>query len=276
MRLLLAWTLLAMATAATAGAQGPTPVVALAVPGSGPIEAQEPFADATPVPVMLIPQLIATPQAPSPSVGQVTVRAVRNEDHVGFLLEWQDATANARTALADFGDMAAVLFPAQASDTPPAPFMGNAGGRVQILQWRADWQTDLERGPISLKELYPHAYGSDFHVEDHVSKADAEPYRFSARQAMGAQHETAVQDLMAEGFGSLTPRAQQTARGRGAHDGTSWRVVITRPQAGDGVSAATLAPGTRTQLAVAVWDGAKGEVGARKGWAGWIPLEIAP
>jgi hypothetical protein len=154
--------------------------------------------------------------------------------------------------------------------------MGNAGGRVQILQWRADWQTDVERGPITLAELYPHAYGSDFHVEDHVSKADAEPYRFSARQAMGAGHESAVQDLMAEGFGSLTPRPRQTARGKGTHDGAGWQVVITRPQAGDGDSSAALAPGTKTQLAVAVWDGEKGEAGARKGWAGWIPLEIAP
>lgn len=276
MRRLLAWALAFLALPVAAGAQPPAPLVAAALPGSGPIEAHEIFAAATPVVVPLIPQLMATPHAPSPSVTQVTVRALRNDDHVGFLLEWQDATADVRTALTGFGDMAAVAFPARSEGTPPAPFMGNPGGRVQILQWRADWQTDLARGPLALSELYPHAYGSDFHVEDHLSEADAAPYRFSARQAMGARHDTAVQDLMAEGFGSLTPRPQQTARGRGAHDGTGWRVVITRPQAGDGDSAAALGPGTKTQLAVAVWDGAKGEVGSRKAWAGWIPLEIAP
>lgn len=277
MRRLLAWTILALALLAAAGAQsGPAVVTALAVSGRGPIEGPESFAGATAVPVALIPQLMATPHAPAPSVGTVTVRAVRNRDHVGFLLEWQDATAGARTALTGFGDMAAVAFPVQVSAVPPAPFMGNPGGRVQILQWRADWQTDVERGPITLAELYPHAYGSDFYVDEHVSKADAEPYRFSARQAMGPQHGTAVQDLMAEGFGSLTPRAQQMGRGEGTHDGSSWRVVITRPQAGDGESSAALVPGTKTQLAIAVWDGAKNEVGSRKGWAGWIPLEIAP
>lgn len=277
MRRLLAWTILSLALPAAAGAQsGPPAVTALAIRGSGPIEGPEPFAAATPVPVALIPQLITTPHAPTPSVGTVTVRAVRNRDHVGFLLEWQDATGNPRTALTGFGDMAAVAFPAQVSAVPPAPFMGNPGGRVQILQWRADWQTDVEKGPITLAELYPYAYGSDFYVDEHVSKADAEPYRFSAGQAMGARHGTAVQDLMAEGFGSLTPRPQQTARGQGTHDGAGWRLVITRPQASDGDSSASLAPGTKTQLAVAVWDGAKNEVGSRKGWAGWIPLEIAP
>lgn len=277
MRRLLAWTILSLAFPVAAGAQSGPPVTALAVPGRGPIESHEPFAAATPVTVTLIPQLVTTPHAPTPAVGKVTVRAVRNRDHVGFLLEWQDATANPRTALTGFGDMAAVAFPVKLSATapPPAPFMGNPGGRVQILQWRADWQTDVERGPITLTELYPHAYGSDFYVDEHVSKTDAEPYRFSARQAMGAQHGTAVQDLMAEGFGSLTPRQQQTARGQGTHDSTGWRVVITRPQDGDGDSAAALAPGTKTLLAVAVWDGAKNEVGSRKGWAGWIPLEVA-
>jgi hypothetical protein len=277
MRRLLAWTILAVTLPAAAGAQsGPAPVTAVAVPGSGPIEASS-FAAAPAVPVTLIPQLMATPHgAAPPSVGTVTVRAARNADHVGFLLEWSDATANRRTGLDGFGDMAAVAFPAQPSEPPPAPFMGNAGGRVQILQWRADWQTDVERGAISLAELYPHAYGSDFHVEDHVSKADAEPYRFSAAQAMGAQHRSAVQDLMAEGFGSLTPRPQQTGLGHGVHEDGTWRVVITRPQSKSGESAATLAPGTRTHLAVAIWDGAKREVGSRKAWAGWIPLEIAP
>jgi len=276
MRRLLVWTLLILALPAASGAQGPATITAVAVSGSGPIEAQESFAGATPVLVTLVPQLVTTPQEPAPSVGKVTVRAVRNDDHVGFLLEWQDATANARTALAGFGDMAAVAFPVKNTATPPAPFMGNAGGRVQILQWRADWQTDVERGPITLAELYPNAYGSDFYTEDHVSQEDAKAYRFSSRQAMGAQHGTAVQDLMAEGFGSLTTRPQQTGRGEGAHDGAGWRVVITRPQAGDGDSAAALAPGTKTHLAVAVWDGAHGEVGARKAWAGWMPLEIAP
>jgi hypothetical protein len=39
-----------------------------------------------------------------------------------------------------------------------------------------------------------------------------------------------------------------------------------------------LAPGRRTQVAFAVWEGAHGEAGARKMRTGWIPLvlEVKP
>jgi DMSO reductase family type II enzyme heme b subunit len=84
-----------------------------------------------------------------------------------------------------------------------------------------------------------------------------------------------VQDLMAEGFGSLTPRATQSAEGQGRHDGRRWHVVITRPLAAEGDSAASLEAGVATSIAFAVWNGSQGEVGARKGWASWIPLEVA-
>ncbi|RIL07248.1 MAG: hypothetical protein DCC71_03925 [Proteobacteria bacterium] len=271
--------LLSFAVAAAAAAQTPAPVAAVAVPGAGPIADEAAFAKAPPASVKLFPQVLTTPHGPAtPSIGQVTVRAVRNRDHAGFLLEWDDATEDARTAVTAFGDMAAVAFPAQAPGKPlPAPFMGNAGGRVQILQWRADWQTDLVRGPITVAELYPNTYASDYRPEDHLPKAAGDRYRggVAAGNPMSAVHTSSVQDLMAEGFGSLTPRAKQQAQGHARHDGSGWHVVITRPLAADGDSAPSLAAGTTTQLALAVWDGAKGEVGARKAWAGWIPLEIA-
>lgn len=67
------------------------------------------------------------------------------------------------------------------------------------------------------------------------------------------QRTSSVQDLMAEGFGSLTPRATQSATGD---------------------SAASLAPGTATHVAFAVWNGSHREVGARKAWANWLPMEV--
>jgi hypothetical protein len=271
--------LVGFAIAGTVAAEeGPAVVAMEAISGRGPIQEEAAFSDARAVEIALLPQQIATPHAPSPSVGQVSVRAVRNADHAGFLLAWSDATEDLRSTIDAFGDMAAIAFPATAPEAPlPAPFMGNPGGKVQILQWRADWQTDLERGPTTMRELYPHAYEADFYHEDHLPPAEAKAFRGAAGlgSPMSPPRASSVQDLVAEGFGSLTPRAQQSARGAARHDGTGWRVVITRPLAGEGESAASLAPGTSTQLAVAVWDGSKGEVGARKAWAGWVPLEVA-
>jgi hypothetical protein len=277
MRRALALSLVLLAGAAAAQ-EGPAPVQVVAVPGSGPVSDEAAFASAPRTAIQLLPQVITTPKAAAPSVTSLAVRAVRNRDHAGFLLEWSDATPDMRTAIDRFGDMAAVAFPAGAAGSAlPAPFMGNPGGRVQILQWRADFQTDVEKGPLSIAELYPNAYPADYHHEDHLPPAQALPYKAAAGAGnlMSEKQTSSVQDLMAEGFGSLTPRTKQTAAGRARHDGAGWHVVITRPLSSDGDSAASLAPGVRSQLAVAVWDGAKGEVGARKAWAGWIPLEVA-
>jgi hypothetical protein len=266
---------------AGAAAQDAVAAAALAmapIEGRGPILDARAFAQATPLQVTMLPQLIATPRNPAPSVTALEVRAVHNRDHAGFLLAWSDATADWRTALDGFGDMVALQLPVSGG-AAVAPFMGNPAGRVQILQWRADWQSDLERGPLGVKELYPNAYAADFHHEDHLPEAAASGYRAAAGAGnpMAARvRAAAVQDLTAEGFGSLTPRAVQAAAGAGRHDGARWEVAITRPLAAQGDSAASLTPGSRTQVAFAVWNGSAGEVGARKAWAHWVPLDVLP
>jgi hypothetical protein len=245
--------------------------------GQGPIREPSAFAGAAPVVVTLLPQLVATPFQPTPSAREVEVRAVRNADHAALLLEWEDASADWRTSMDGFGDMVAVAFPV-APGPAPAPFMGNVGGRVQILQWRADWQSDLERGALGMKELYPNAYAADFHHEDHLPEAAAGAFRGASgagNPMAERERRSAVQDLMAEGFGSLTPRATQAAQGVGRHDGRRWQVVITRPLAAQGESAASLEPGAATYVAFAVWNGSQKEVGARKAWANWTPLQVA-
>jgi hypothetical protein len=36
----------------------------------------------------------------------------------------------------------------------------------------------------------------------------------------------------------------------------------------------TLAPGSETLAAFAVWEGGAHEVGARKAWSNWVPLKL--
>ncbi|CAG1007598.1 Selenate reductase subunit gamma [Myxococcaceae bacterium] len=246
------------------------------VGGAGAVLDVEAFAAAPASRIALLPQVAATPRNPAPATSAIEVRALRNDDHAAFLLEWEDDTPDVRATLDGFGDMVALQFPV-AAGAPPVPFMGNPGGRVQILQWRADWQTDMERGATTMRELYPNSYAADFHHADHLPAAEAAAYEgaVSLGNPMSVQErKSAVQDLVAEGFGSLTPRATQAASGRGTNDGRRWRVVVTRPLAPAGESAADLAPGTSTNVSFAVWNGSKGEVGARKAWAAWVPIEV--
>lgn len=258
-------------------AASPVGISMSAVAGRGPIIDRGAFAGAPAFTVALLPQVATTPRNPAPATAELDVRAVRNDDHASFLLEWNDDSADVRATIDSFGDMIAVELPV-ALGPPPAPFMGSKGGRVQILQWRADWQTDVDKGAVTMRELYPHAYAADFHHEDHLPPAEAAAYRGPA--ALGnpmsdRQRTSSVQDLMAEGFGSLTPRPTQAALGAASHDGKRWHVVITRPLAPHGEAAANLAPGTRTHVSFAVWNGSHREVGARKAWAAWVPLEVA-
>jgi DMSO reductase family type II enzyme heme b subunit len=257
-------------------AVAPAGVTMATVAGKGAISDAGVFAQAPLAKVTLLPQVATTPRQPSPATASLDVRAVRNDDHAAFLLEWDDENADVRATIDAFGDMVAVEVPVSAGP-PPAPFMGNKGGRVQILQWRADWQTDVEKGAVTMRELYPNAYAADFHHEEHLPPAEAAAYQGAAslgNPMSERQRTSSVQDLMAEGFGSLTPRTTQAAAGKGAHDGKRWHVVITRPLAAVGESAASLAPGTQTHVSFAVWNGSHREVGARKAWAAWVPMLV--
>jgi hypothetical protein len=73
---------------------------------------------------------------------------------------------------------------------------------------------------------------------------------------------------VAAGAGTLTPAARAFSTGAGKPTATGWSVLLVRPLP------AGVRPGTRSQVAVAVWQGAKGEVGARKMRSGWIPLAV--
>ena len=55
---------------------------------------------------------------------------------------------------------------------------------------------------------------------------------------------------------------------KGLHKAAGWAVVLSRPLP------AGLAPGGRSQVAFAVWEGSKQEVGSRKMRTGWTPLSL--
>jgi hypothetical protein len=230
------------------------------------------WARAQAVTVAMLPQVVALPQKPDPAVKELAVRVVHNGGWIAFLIEWQDPTKSDRIVLDTFGDQVAVQLPI-ARGAPPSPMMGNPGGRVNIMQWRAAFQRDLEEGPPTVRGLYPYAW-VDVYPDEILGIADARPYA----GALGLENPISrglvspVLDQMAEGWGSMTAKPDQRALGRGVWRDGVWRVVITRPMVSDDPNAPVLLPGEQTAMAFAVWEGGKGEVGARKAWSAWIPL----
>jgi hypothetical protein len=224
----------------------------------------------------LLLQDLVEPRLMQPSTAEVRVRALTDGSQVAFRLEWVDAEANDLPGAGRFQDGCAVQFPQKADVTAPDPQMGQAGRGVQITYWRADWQASVDGRKDSITSLFPHAsidhYPFDAPSVERGSDAQAQmARRFAPADAVGnrrAARSSAVEDLVAEGPGTIGAAPTTTSRGRGSRSATGWTVVITRAMP-DGLS-----PTTRTQVAFAVWQGAAQEAGARKMRSGWAGLAM--
>jgi len=228
--------------------------------------------------VALLGQNMTEPMLLAPATTKLVVQSLHDDrGRIAFRLEWADPAPDMLPRPSQFPDAAALQFPLDPK-SPPAPMMGHRpGGRVNIVQWRADWQRDVDKGDLNVKDLYPNAV-----VDAPVDKVykGQDVVAFSAGQTIGnivsqSGKPRAVQDLMAEGFGSLTPKPVQHAEGHGSWKAGKWRVVIVRPMEADfDKDAAELPAKSQSQIAFAIWNGGAGERGSRKAWAPWVLLTI--
>lgn len=228
-------------------------------------------------PARLIPQDLVEPRLLKPSTAEVRVQALVRAGEVAFRLEWDDPTADDLPGAARFSDACAVQMPLRASADLPAPQMGEASRGVAITYWRASWQAEADGRGDTIRDLYPNAAVDHYPFEapplaqDEGARREA-ALRYAPARALGNAMEgsrpSPVQDLLAEGPGSLAPAPVQFSRGKGVRTKTGWAVVVVR-KLPEGP-----APGGRFQVAFAVWQGSEQEVGSRKMRTGWIPLGV--
>jgi ethylbenzene dehydrogenase len=225
----------------------------------------------------LILQDLVEPRLLTPSTSQVRVQAVTDGTRIAFRLEWDDPEKDDLPGAARFSDACAVQLPAKIEADVPAPQMGEANRGVEITYWRASWQAEADGRPDDIKALYPGATVDHYPFEAApLEKAgaarDQMKARYSPARALGngmeGPREKPVQDLIAEGPGTITPAPASHSEGKGAYGKKGWAVVLSRPLP------AGLAPGGRSQVAFAVWQGSKQEVGSRKMRSGWTPLSL--
>jgi DMSO reductase family type II enzyme heme b subunit len=228
-----------------------------------------------PVAVPLIPQDMVEPRQLTPTTPEVAVRSVTDGTRIAFLLEWADTTVDDVQKPAQCSDACAVQVPAPTAPDLPAPQMGEPGRRVEITYWRAAWQATVDGRSDSLQALYPGAAIDHYPFEAAPLDKDAVAQQEMAKRyaparavgnSMAGPRKSAVEDLIAEGPGSLSPAAEPASSGGGKRGPTGWTVMLVRPLSPE------LAAGKRSQVAFAIWDGARGEVGARKMRSAWIPI----
>ena len=230
------------------------------------------------VPVSMLPQIITIPRHPNNMIKELSVRVVHNGSWIAFHLEWKDTSKSDRIVVDKFGDQVAVQIPVKFNkDAPPSPMMGNPGGRVDIWQWRAAFQRDLDEGEPQVRDLYPYAQ-VDVYPDQVLRATDARPYMGAVGVDNPISHalRTPVLDQSADGWGTMTVEIDgQDADGRGVWENGVWRVVIVHPLAtAPGENDIHLFPGDDSIAAFAVWDGGNREVGSRKAWSNWVPLRL--
>jgi hypothetical protein len=234
------------------------------------------WSDAQRVVVPLAPQQIAPPFLDTAGVAELHARALHNAVEVALLLEWEDDSLDDLDGIRRYHDAVAVQLPTRSGSTPPALTMGSPGNPVHILQWRATWQRDLDSGGKSgVDQIYP-AVVHDVMPDDVLPPETAQLYwvgREAGNPLSLVERTTTVEEVVAEGFGSVTHLPTQAARGVGVHEDGRWRVIVTVPAARAGVGEA-LAPGTSWPVAFAVWLGSRDNRGGRKHIANWQTLVI--
>ncbi|MCC6125728.1 MAG: hypothetical protein IT426_12245 [Pirellulales bacterium] len=225
----------------------------------------------------LILQDLVEPRLMTASTPEVRVRAIRTDREIAFRLEWEDATRNDLADPGNFCDACAIQLPQKFEPTVPAPQMGEAGKTVEITYWNAGWQAKVEGRGDAITDIYPNAT-VDHYPFDAKSLEKGSPQqqemakRYAPARALGnamaGPRDTPVQDLIADGPGTITPAAANGSKGSGQRTAKGWAVVLSR-RLPEGIAAAA-----NPQIAFAVWDGAKEEVGAKKMRTAWINFNV--
>lgn len=267
--------ILAAGEACRKGPTAGTEVVAVPV-ASLPSDPGDPIWEGVPeYTASLLLQDVVDPRLMKASTQQVRVRAVSDGSSLGLRLAWTDPRKDDTPGPGLSVDSCAVQLPKTIAQEPPSNQMGEANRPVEITFWRADWQARVNGKGDSIRDLYPNAtvdhypYNAPPLVAGSAGQ-QAMARRFDPAQALGNRRngprESPVEDLAAEGPGTLRPEARTGTRGKGFWTKEGWVVVLSRSMP------AGLQPGTRSQIAFAVWDGAHGEIGSRKMRTAWIPL----
>ena len=205
-------------------------------------------------------------------IDEIHFQSVMNDEGIAFRLQWEDPQPDRTSSRhQDFKDAIAMEFALgevllhKHGHNEPFVGMGDRSKVVNILQWRADWQTEIET-----KEKLEYATkGLD--LDTMIFGGEVNPV-----DSLNPFRDVPVEELNAEGFGTLTPQPQtkQNVLGKGVWKDGKWSVVFFR----------TLDPINKWDIrfqrkipvlvAFAVWDGKHQDRNGRKVISMWQRLQV--
>jgi len=215
--------------------------------------------------VDLVSQSSVAPGSSKVARSEISVRIMYNDYELALLLVANDETRSDDVSAAGrFGDAIAVGFPTDYGGEIVLPYigMGNAGRPVNIWHWKAAWQNDIDNGYKGVNESYPDREPRVGPVNNITGEAAGSPLSQTSRTSP-------VENLVAEGFGTLTSTPAARLKGKGTYRDGAWHVVMKRPLRPKGVGVRIRANEELLPITFAVWDGAAGERNGIKGVTRW-------
>ena len=263
-------------------------IIAANVTGDIPLDPAHAAWKAAPVSsVPLNCQIITAPKNIKCATNLVVVSAVTNGKEIGIRMEWRDQSKDEINIKHEtYRDAAAIEFavkPVKQGDEPSYT-MGNAGDMVNIWHWKSEWQKDASRR-IDMEDVYPDM-SADWYVDEqpdgkisyhdrqgkNLGSFDPAAYTNNIFSKIELRN-SPVEDLNAEGFGSLTTQASQDVNGYGTWDKSGWKVVFVRSLTDKDVNDVQFS-GAKFPIAFAIWDGSNDERDGLKSISEWNYLEI--
>lgn len=239
--------------------------------------------------VSLSSQVVVKPRIYNASVRELTVRSVYDEEKIGFLLEWDNASREQGLGKTlSYRDAVALQFPADPSQQTPYFAMGEPAKPVTIYHWKADWEFGAlydvnEEFPQMVSDFYPFAgkapgemaEGSDYGGNGDTWAADkAFNTGWKADNPLSnpqLKQTTAIEKLTATGFGNLTSESNHDGRSKAIWKEGKWRIALSLPRHQDQFD---FAPGGTVPIGFAAWDGNNKERGGEKAVSSWYFLAL--
>jgi hypothetical protein len=235
--------------------------------------------------VIMLPQSITYPILGRGSITELKARALVDDKFLALRLSWSDKTHNETLEVDKFTDAVAIELPL-GNPEKTNPMMGSADYPVYILHWKAVWQHDVDKGRADVQDLHPGYYSDPYpfvagrfpyEVQESFQTDNARRYfpgLAAGNPVSKLYRRWPVEELHAEGFGSLADHSAQDARGKGIWKDDRWSVVLSIPREVPDRANPHLLPGQSTLIAFAVWDGGMQNVGGRKHWAPFLKLVL--
>ena len=203
----------------------------------------------------------------------VAIRAVSDGKQIALLAQWRDPIANgAPVRVQDFQDAIALQFSLDGS----APFlgMGDAQHPVNIWQWKAGWQQEVEGKRADVNTVYASMH-ADIYFQTNVLYRTAEAAGNLQAQQI---HTSPIEDANAHGFGTMKAQlaSSQNVKGKGVWFDGFWNVVFVRTLKSKDADDVQFSKDKPARIAFAVWDGERRDRNGRKVISNWYQLALEP